>query len=499
MSAVTPLLQQAIHTYRTQHPDDDFPLLHHREQTLRRRFQALFFAPLLGIETLTAFDTHEHPLQTLLGRGYHSATLTQFLGQLERIDAAGALIPALMPQQVGQLAYVDGHMIAYWSRVPMHKGKITMLGRIMAGSQAVITHDEAGQGLFVEYHPPDQHLSQFIVAYCQKVTLATGLSVFVIDRAANSLALARACDHQDFGLLCMLDDNEHHGLESFEATLEETRKDGTKVYSGPWKIPRAEDPRHFVIVEPVEGKTLVYWGTPRVKATVEPTAWPQVYRERSERQENSFKRMIDHGALNTNYGRKKILGADRHQQRVREQLDHALEAAQKRVDKQGKEVKTQQAKVVASASKGHGKRLEQRQRTLAVLEKAHKDAQHKHSQLAAQAAAVGPPGERADRDFRKQTIMTVRTLLLENALLSFMAGLLVFLKTKVSLDCLLKLLFERSGARMETATQVVYWINTAGLSVPYHRLLAEVVDGLCAMDLRDQGKPMHVRLKTMPP
>src|SRR5262249_16226259 len=73
--------------------------------------------------------------------------------------------------------------------------------------------------------------------------------------------------------------------------------------------------------------------------------------------------------------------------------------------------------------------------------------------------------------------------LLENALLSFMAGLLVFLKTKVSLDCLLKLLFERSGARMETAPQVVYWINTTGLSVPYHRLLAEVVDGLCAMDL----------------
>jgi hypothetical protein len=26
---------------------------------------------------------------------------------------------------------------------------------------------------------------------------------------------------------------------------------------------------------------------------------------------------------------------------------------------------------------------------------------------------VGLPGERADRDFRKQTIMTVRTLLLE--------------------------------------------------------------------------------------
>jgi hypothetical protein len=83
--------------------------------------------------------------------------------------------------------------------------------------------------------------------------------------------------------------------------------------------------------------------------------------------------------------------------------------------------------------------------------------------------------------------------------MSFMAILLGCLKTQVSLDCLLKLLFERSGARMETATQVVYWINTAGFSVPYHRLLAEVVGGLCAMGLRDQGKPIHVRLKTMPP
>ena len=80
------------------------------------------------------------------------------------------------------------------------------------------------------YHPPDQHLSQCIVAYCQKVALATGLSVFVIDRAVNSLALARAFDQQGFAFLCMLDDNEHHGLESFAATLEETRKDGTKVY-----------------------------------------------------------------------------------------------------------------------------------------------------------------------------------------------------------------------------------------------------------------------------
>jgi hypothetical protein len=225
-------LQPAIQAYKSAHPDEAFALLHHREQTLRRRFQALFFAPLLGIEQLSGFDTHEHPLRTLVGRSYQSATLTQFLGQLERINAAEALLPALLPATAGQITYVDGHMIAYWARVPMHKGKITMLGRIMAGSQAMIAHNDAGQALFVAYHPPDMHLSHLIVAYCQQVVVATGTSLFVIDRAVNAVAIARAFDNQGWGLLSMLDDNAHQGLASFDATPVGTLEDGTPVYSG---------------------------------------------------------------------------------------------------------------------------------------------------------------------------------------------------------------------------------------------------------------------------
>jgi hypothetical protein len=397
------------------------------------------------------------------------------------------------------MAYVDGHMIAYWSRVPMHKGKMTMLGRIMAGSQAVITHDEAGQALFVAYYPPDMPLSQIIVAYCRQVAEATGSALFVIDRAVNSLALACAFDDQDLGLLCMLDDNEHRGLESFEATQVDTLADGTKVYRGPWKEPRLADPRHFVMVEPAEGKILVYWATPKVEAVLEPTEWPRVYRARSEIQENSFKHMIDHGALNTNYGRKKIVGADRHQQRAREKLDQSLASAQKRVDKKAEALKVKQAQLVESASKGHRTRLAQRQRALARLEKELKATQDKQDGLAEQATALGPPRERADRDLRKQTIMTLRTLLLENALRVFMSALLGSLQTTVSVELVLHLVFERSGARMETSSQVVYWVNTSGLSVPYRRVLTEVARGLGTMDLREKGKSIQVRLKDMPP
>ena len=131
-------LKEAIREHQSTHPDEDFALLHHRDATLGRRFQALLLAPLLGMERLSAFDTQEHPLETLIGGSYHYTTLSQFLGQLERVNAGPSLMPCLLPAQGACLVYVDGHMIAYWSRKAMHKGTITMRGRIMAGSQAEI-------------------------------------------------------------------------------------------------------------------------------------------------------------------------------------------------------------------------------------------------------------------------------------------------------------------------------------------------------------------------
>ena len=492
-------LMQAAQAHKQTHPADDFALLHHRESTVLHRFEALFFAPLLGIDRLSEFDAREHPLQTLIGQGYQSSTLSQFLGQLERVDAAASLMPVLGAHEAGRIIYVDGHMIAYWSRRSMHKGKITMLGRIMAGSQGVIAHDDTGQAVFVAYYPPDIHVSQVIVAYCQQVTEATGSTLFVIDRAVNSVALAQAFADHDLGLLCMLDDNEHTGLGSFETTLVDILEDGTRVYSGPWKEGRPDDPRHFVMVEPPADKTLVYWGTPKVEEALEVSEWPRVYRERNAIQELSFKSMIAHGGLKINYGRKTILGPDRHHQRKQDQLDASLETAHARVNKKEEAVTSQQAKVAEAEAKGHGRRLEQRQSKLGTLEHELKDATEKQAKLSEQAATLGPAGQRADRDFRKQTIMTIRTLFLENMLRAFLAALLATLQTQVSLEQVLSLLFERRGARMEAPAQVVYWVNTTGLSQSNRRLLGKIVEGLSAMDLQDQGKPMHVRLKDMPP
>ena len=492
-------LKEAISAYQEAHPDEDFALLHHHDITLKRRFAALVLAPLVGIERVSAFDTQEHPMATLIGQSYQSTTMSQFLGQLERIEAASWLMAILLPAQGGQLVYVDGHMIAYWSRKAMHKGKITMRGRIMAGSQAVISHDESGQALYVAYDPPDLHLSQFILAYCEQVALATGSDLFVIDRAVNSKAMAQAFDEADLGLLCMLNDHEHDGLESFEATWVKTLDDGTQLYEGCWKEAREEDHRHFVIVEPQTSKTLVYWGSPKVKAELEASEWPEIYRARTELQENAFKRMIEHGALDINVGRKTILGPDRHQQRAEAKVRDSLEAARRRVVKKRLELEAKCEQGAQSETQGHGKRLEQRRRAAAELESKLSEAQQHEAHLQEQVDGFEAPKERADRDIRKQTIMTIRTLFLENLLQSFMAVLLSVLPTKVSLEQVLKLLFERSGSRIERDQTVMYWINATGLSSGNRRVLVEIVEGLSAMGLVERGKPVRVCLKDLPP
>jgi hypothetical protein len=151
------------------------------------------------------------------------------LGQRERRDAAATRLPALVPAKARPITSVDGHMIASGSRASLHQGKLTRLGRMMAGSPAVIAPDAMGQAGCVEYHPPDIPLSQVSVAYGQKVALTTGRALFVIDRAGNSLAMACAFAQQGLGLLGRLDDNEHDGLSSCAATEVATLAAGTRV------------------------------------------------------------------------------------------------------------------------------------------------------------------------------------------------------------------------------------------------------------------------------
>jgi len=108
---------------------------------------------------------------------------------------------------------------------------------------------------------------------------------------------------------------------------------------------------------------------------------------------------------------------------------------------------------------------------------------------------IGPPGERADRDFRKQSIMTFRTLLLENSLIAFMSLLMANITGAFSmnLDSLIRLLSERSGGFFETPSELVCLVNMNGLSKSNRVIMLELIEGMNRMEIKHDGKPVSVR------
>jgi hypothetical protein len=492
------LLEKSIDQYENEHPNDSFPLLSHKTDTLGCRLKALLYAPLFGIGKLTEYDVKDHALKTVIGRGYQSSTMNQFLGQLERINAGDCLMPALISEQKGTMCYIDGHMIEFWTKASMHKGKITMLGRIMAGSNAVVSHNEKGEALFVEYYPPDFRLPNVIMDYCESVSELTGMSLFVIDREINSLDVASAFESRGWGLISMLDKNQYGDLSDWDAEcIASSLDDGSKIYSGPWKNPDGDD-RHFVIVEKKD-RLLPYWGTSHVKKMADPAQWPAIYSQRTEVQENNFKRMIEHGALNVNFGIKKVESEDRHQQRKMKKLETASVSIGKKINKKKDNIELQVKKVKESKDKGHGQRLLQREKSLEKMEGEMKELSKKAESIEEKKIAIGPCKKRFDRDFRKQKIMTFRTLFLENCLIAFLSALMQQLDIRISLKCLLELFFKRKGGYIETFSEIVYWLNTDGLSKNNQTILQKIADGLCKMEMERNGKPIRVQLRALSP
>lgn len=491
-------LSEQISSYRQTYPEADFPLLHHTNETLIKRFKALFFAPLLAIKRLIEYDRCQHALKSIIGRNYQSSTLNQHLGQLERAGITIPVIASAVPADLGQLNYIDGHMIAYWGKQSMHKGKITMLGRVMPGSQAVITHNENGQATFVDYYQPDIHLTKVIVDYCQRVSSQTNGQLFIIDRAINSVAIARAFDESNLGLLSMLNDSDHKGLESFEYRLIDTQADGTEVYSASWKIERPQDPRQFVITVPVNDKLLVYWGTKVFSSATNKKDWPKIYRTRNHLQENSFKNMIAHGALNVNYGHKKTVVPDRHQQRKREALETRSANNTIKLAKKIDRIEQKQAQVFESQEKKHKKRLKQREVKLNQLIMERNKLESDKNSIAKGFERLGKPKKRHDRNLTKQLIMTARTLLLENMLTAFNAVLISMMSMPLSLEMMLTLFFDRSGFCIEKANTLIYYINSDGLSAQTQRLLLEIIQAVNSMNLKFKEKIIQIRIRGKP-
>ncbi len=96
----------------------------------------------------------------------------------------------------------------------------------------------------------------------------------------------------------------------------------------------------------------------------------------------------------------------------------------------------------------------------------------------------------------EQSFNSFVTLHHEKALNAFLDELSVHLKQKISLETLITLYFNRSGSLAETSSEIIYFLDTQGLSASDRQTLADIVLAVNAMNIQSkEGKPTRVRFK----
>ena len=96
----------------------------------------------------------------------------------------------------------------------------------------------------------------------------------------------------------------------------------------------------------------------------------------------------------------------------------------------------------------------------------------------------------------EQDFNSFLTLHRGKALNTFLDELSVHLKQKISLETLMTLYFNRSGSLAETSSEIIYFLDTKGLSASDRQTLEDIVQAVTAMHIKSkEGKPIRVRLK----
>lgn len=232
---------------------------------------------------------------------------------------------------------------------------------------------------------------------------------------------------------------------------------------------------------------------PRHRKEISAQKIVSLYRNRAEVQENTIKDMIAHGAINTNFGRKKVWQEDRTHQRKIDRIDEKIAKRKTKLSRLEGERTKQLSKIEDSLQKGHGKRLETRTLKLDKIHQQQAQVQNKINEFQQMKEKLGKPGLRADRDFRKQSIMTFRTLFLENGMRSFISLLCDHMTQSVDTEVILQLFLFSPGVMIETDHEILFWISSQNRSPKYKIILQQLIDGFNRIALAHKGKRLTMK------
>jgi len=202
-------------------------------ESLMRHTLALFSLPIVTSngKVRSVDNPRGNALEYLCGFNYKASTLDMHIRDLKYLQISNLLIETTAKfwidfwnsrtkfDNIFACYYIDGNTKALWSSKPCHKGKVTMLGRVMNCLEQVFIHDGKGHPLYfqtfnghADFGKNALKMVDQISEYLEKNTdLGNQFAVnriLIMDAAGNGVSTLREMTKSGYNFITMLDSNQ---------------------------------------------------------------------------------------------------------------------------------------------------------------------------------------------------------------------------------------------------------------------------------------------------
>jgi hypothetical protein len=201
-------------------------------ESIMRYTLALFSLPLVTANgrVRSVDNPRGNALKYLCGFNYKASTLDKHISELKYLQVSNELIEVTAKfwidfwsrrnksDSIFACYYIDGNTKALWSSKSCHKGKVTMLGRVMNCLEQVFIHDGQGHPLYFQTFNGHADLGKnalrmmdTIREYLENTTTLNQFTVnriLIMDAAGNGVKTLRELSGSDYYFITMLDSNQ---------------------------------------------------------------------------------------------------------------------------------------------------------------------------------------------------------------------------------------------------------------------------------------------------
>lgn len=505
-------------------------------EVIRRKIETLLFMPVFGMERIWHFKT-VYPrkglgLVTGSSAPYKYHTIDNFLRELPLLDIDQSLGKALARLYVetfhinfrtkdSRTFYIDCFRKAVWTKKNIPKGMHATRNQILKCMDIYFIHDSHGRPLLPLTRPGDSHLTEALFPLIDALEEAVGKKVVdfaIFDREGLAVAVFKEFQNRKKHYITILRENQYRSIDDFEIPKGRRWKTYKKEPATGKALEQILDCNKMlvdsktkqtyktraILVREVGSESFAVIVT-NISRRTEPDAGRIVskYKDRWDRQENSFKQMKPSLYLDTNHGTNVIeQSRNRVMERRVENLEKKIQAQKKKIESTENKIRKtegtlQQLEKKIEAESGKGKNTDQYEKKIVRREKLkaalsqYRDSLGGHRSKLKQFTNKLKSTDRTqvlyEIDSRKDHIMTNLETALNNADIFVKEQYLPEEYSRSDFRTVRDILYRQQGTYVETKEEVKVILDYYDQEPEHQRLAAWTVEKINDAQLRTAG------------